>query len=102
MRPKTPRIDASSISSKRVIELLSPEYTVARPCFCLMKYWLKFGVQVRANAREVSKETETVTANALKKVAVTPVMAISGMKTTIGVTVDPISGTVISLRALRI
>ena len=38
----------------------------------------------------------TVTASALKNVPVTPVIEISGRKTTIGVIVDPMSGTRIS------
>jgi hypothetical protein len=65
-----------------------------------MKYWLKFGVQVNAKARDVSRETAMVTARARKNVPVTPVIEIKGRKTTIGVIVDPISGTVISLNAL--
>ena len=40
------------------------------------------------------------TAKARKKVPVTPVMEIRGKKTTMGVRVEPISGTVSSLRAL--
>ena len=43
-----------------------------------------------------------VTARARKKLPVTPETDISGRKTTIGVMVEPISGVVISLRALRI
>ena len=39
-----------------------------------------------------------VTASARKNVPVTPVIEISGRNTTIGVTVEPISGTVISLQ----
>ena len=44
----------------------------------------------------------TVSASALKNVPVTPVIEISGRNTTIGVIVDPTSGTRISLIALRI
>ena len=44
----------------------------------------------------------TVIARARKKVPVTPVMLISGRKTTIGVIVDPSNGTRISRSALRI
>ena len=65
-----------------------------------MKYWLRVGVQVSARASEVSSETVIVTASARKNTPVTPVMAISGMKTTTGVMVEPISGTVISFSAL--
>ena len=43
-----------------------------------------------------------VTASARKKVPVTPVIAIKGRKTTIGVIVEPTKGTVISCNALRI
>src|SRR5438105_1598687 len=44
----------------------------------------------------------TVTASARKKVPVTPVIEMSGRNTTIGVMVDPMSGTRISAIALRI
>ena len=44
----------------------------------------------------------TVTASARKNVPVTPVMDTSGKNTTIGVIVEPTSGTRISLSALRI
>src|SRR5437660_1668738 len=44
----------------------------------------------------------TVTASARKKVPVTPVMTTSGRNTTIGVIVDPMSGTRISAIAVRI
>ena len=44
----------------------------------------------------------TVTASARKKAPVTPVIEISGRKTTIGVMVEPTSGTRISRIALRI
>ena len=70
---------------------------------CLrMKYWLRLGVQVSASAREVSSAIPIVTARARKKVPVTPVIEISGRNTTIGVTVEPTSGTVISRKALWI
>ncbi len=42
------------------------------------------------------------TAKARKKVPVTPVIEIRGKNTTIGVSVDPMSGTVSSLRALLV
>ena len=44
----------------------------------------------------------TVIASARKKTPVTPVIEISGRNTTIGVMVEPISGTRISRSALRI
>ena len=54
-----------------------------------MKYWLSVGVQVTASASDVSSETLMVTASARKKTPVTPVITISGMKTTTGVMVEP-------------
>ena len=66
-----------------------------------MKYWLKVGVQLSAKASDVASETVMVTARARKNTPYTPVITISGTNTTIGVTVDPSSGMVISLRALR-
>ena len=54
-----------------------------------------------ASASDVSSATPTVTASARKNVPVTPVIEISGRKTTIGVMVEPISGTRISAIALR-
>ena len=64
------------------------------------RYWLSVGVQVNARRSEVNRETVMVTASARKKVPVTPVIEMRGRKTTIGVMVDPISGTVNSRRAL--
>ena len=63
------------------------------------KYWLSVGVQVSASSSEVKSETVMVTASARKKVPVTPVMEMSGRKTTIGVIVEPMRGTVISFSA---
>ncbi len=54
-----------------------------------------------ASASEVSSAVATVTASARKNVPVTPVIAISGRNTTIGVTVEPTSGTRTSRIALR-
>ncbi len=68
----------------------------------LIRNWLRAGVQVSASASEASSETDMVTARARKNVPVTPVMEISGRKTTIGVMVEPIRGMVISPRALWI
>ena len=48
----------------------------------------------------MNSETVMVTASARKKLPVTPVIEISGRKTTIGVIVEPIRGMVISCRAL--
>ena len=48
----------------------------------------------------MNSETPTVTARARKKTPVTPVIAINGRNTTIGVIVEPTSGTVISRKAL--
>ncbi len=59
------------------------------------------GVQVSARTSEVSSAAPTVTASARKKTPVTPVMEISGTKTTMGVMVEPTSGTRISRIALR-
>ena len=56
---------------------------------------------MRARASEVSSATPTVTARARKKTPVTPVMEISGRNTTMGVMVEPTSGTRISRIALR-
>ena len=67
-----------------------------------MKNWLRVGVHVRARASDVSSDTVMVTARARKKTPVTPVITMRGMKTTMGVMVDPIRGTVISFKALRI
>ena len=63
--------------------------------------WLRVGVQVSASASEVSRAIPTVRARERKNTPVTPVIEISGRNTTIGVSVDPTSGTVISRRALR-
>ena len=64
------------------------------------KYWLSVGVQVSASSKDVNKATVMVTASARKKLPVTPVMATSGTNTTIGVIVEPMSGTVSSRKAL--
>ena len=58
------------------------------------------GVHVSASRSELSSETVMVIARARKKLPVTPVTEMSGRKTTIGVIVEPISGTVISFSAL--
>ena len=58
------------------------------------------GVQDKARRSEVKSETVIVTASARKKLPVTPVIEISGRKTTIGVIVEPIRGMVISCSAL--
>ena len=65
-----------------------------------MKYTLKFGVQVSASTSEASRDIPMVTASARKNVPVTPVIEINGRNTTIGVTVEPIRGIVISCKAL--
>ena len=53
-----------------------------------MKYWLRVGVQASASASDVNSETPTVIAKARKNTPVTPVVAIRGTKTTIGVMVE--------------
>ena len=50
----------------------------------------------------MSRAIPTVIASARKKTPVTPVINISGRKTTIGVIVEPTSGLLISEMALRI
>ncbi len=50
----------------------------------------------------MSSDTLIAIASALKNVPVTPVMVMSGRKTTIGVNVDPISGTASSFSALAV
>ena len=62
-------------------------------CSWCMKYWLRVGVHVSASASEVSSETPTVIARARKNTPVTPVIAIRGTKTTMGVMVENTSGT---------
>ena len=57
------------------------------------------GVKVSASKSEVSSATVMVMARARKKLPVTPVTEISGRKTTTGVIVEPIRGTVISCNA---
>ena len=54
-----------------------------------------------ASAREVSSAAVMVMASARKKLPVTPLTDTRGRKTTTGVMVDPMSGVVISRRALR-
>ena len=63
---------------------------------------LRLLVQTSARTSDVSSATLIAIASALKNVPVTPVIVISGRKTTIGVSVDPISGTVSSLSALAV
>ena len=63
---------------------------------------LRFVVHVSASASEVSKDTLMAIARARKNVPVTPVIEISGKNTTMGVNVEPISGTVSSFRALLV
>src|SRR5271167_472175 len=67
-----------------------------------MKYWLRVGGQLSAKAKEVNRETPTVMARARKNTQVTPVVAINGTNTTIGVMVENTSGVVISRKALLI
>jgi len=54
-----------------------------------------------ARNSEVSSAMATVRARARKKTPVTPVMEMSGRKTTMGVMVEPTSGLPISRMALR-
>ena len=63
---------------------------------------LRLLVQTSARTSDVSSETLIAIASALKKVPVTPVIVMSGRNTTMGVSVDPISGTVSSLSALAV
>ena len=103
MRPKNPERCASSAASSAAAS--SPPFAPAGVCAVslrLTRYWLSVGVHVSANRSEVNSDTVIVTANARKKLPVTPVMEISGRNTTIGVMVDPISGMVNSRRALLI
>ena len=59
------------------------------------------GVKVTASASEVSRAAVMVMARARKKLPVTPVVAISGRKTTTGVMVEKTSGVDISRMARR-
>ncbi len=59
-------------------------------------------VHTSASTSDDSSATLMAIASALKNDPVTPVIVMSGRKTTIGVSVDPISGTVISLSALAV
>ena len=63
---------------------------------------LRLLVQTSASTSDVSSDTLIAIASALKKVPVTPVIVMSGRNTTIGVSVEPISGTVSSLSALAV
>src|ERR1700719_667244 len=75
---------------------------IAASCFFLRKRKrLKLGVQVSASKSDVISDTVIVTASARKKLPVTPVTAISGTNTTIGVIVEKTSGVVISDSAER-
>src|SRR2546422_1898554 len=101
MRPNRPERWASSAA--RSAAALSPEEdspSAAGVALRRTRYWLSVGVQDNARRSEVKRETVMVTARARKKLPVTPVMEISGRKTTIGVIVEPIRGMVISFSAL--
>ncbi len=63
---------------------------------------LRLLVHTSARTSDASSDTLIAIASALKNAPVTPVIVMSGRKTTIGVSVDPISGTVSSLRALAV
>ncbi len=63
---------------------------------------LKLLVHTSASTSEDRSETLIAIASALKNVPVTPVIVMSGRKTTIGVSVEPINGTVNSLSALAV
>src|SRR5881396_2041553 len=80
---------------------LWPPPACAADAWRRMKKWLSVGVQVSASASDVRSAMPTVIASALKNVPVTPVIDMSGRNTTIGVIVDPTSGTRISAIALR-
>ena len=67
-----------------------------------ISFVLRLLVQTSASTSDVSSETLIAIASALKNVPVTPVMVMSGRNTTIGVSVDPISGTVSSFSALAV
>jgi len=67
-----------------------------------MRRVLKLLVHTRAKTSDVNNATLIAIARALKKLPVTPVIVIKGRKTTIGVNVDPMSGTVSSFRALAV
>ena len=58
--------------------------------FWRMKNWLRVGVKVNASPRDVSSDAATVMASARKNTPVTPLIAINGRNTTIGVMVEPI------------
>src|SRR3989441_5012509 len=100
MRPKKPERCASSAPRRAAMSGRSDSDTVPAVSLRRTRYWLSVGVQVNARRSEVNRETVMVTARARKKVPVTPVIEMRGRKTTIGVMVDPISGTVNSRRAL--
>ena len=59
-------------------------------------------VHTSASTSDVSSATLIAIASALKNVPVTPVIVMSGRNTTIGVSVEPISGTVSSFSALAV
>src|SRR5258708_7775639 len=92
MRPKKPERCASS-AARRAATLGPPAEDCAEASavsFRRTKYRLSVGVQVSARSSEVRRETVIVIARARKKLPVTPVVEMSGRKTTIGSTVTPI------------
>src|SRR6202521_412609 len=102
MRPKKPERCASS-AAKRAAASGPPaedDAGASAVSFRRTKYRLSVGVQVSARSNEVNRETVMVTASARKKLPVTPVVEMSGRKTTIGVIVEPMRGIVNSLSAL--
>src|SRR6266852_9573317 len=102
MRPKKPERCASSAA--RSAAAFGPPAGdgagASAVSFRRTKYRLSVGVQVNARRSEVKRETVMVTARARKKLPVTPVVEMSGRKTTIGVIVEPIRGIVNSRSAL--
>ena len=62
----------------------------------------KLLVQTNARTSEVNSATLIAIARALKNTPVTPVIEIKGRNTTIGVSVEPMSGTVSSFSALAV
>src|SRR5882762_2110754 len=102
MRPKKPERCASSAARRAATSGPPAEVGAEAPAvsFRRTKYRLSVGVQVSARSNEVKRETVMVTARARKKLPVTPVVEMRGRKTTIGVIVEPIRGTVNSRSAL--
>ncbi len=84
--------EASSAASRRSASLKFSSGSASWSLRSRMKYWLSVGVQLSASASEVNSEAPTVMASARKKTPVTPVVAISGTNTTIGVMVENTSG----------